>query len=379
MTDNQITPEYVVELQQYLQGLEMGMPESFFHLAEILKSEAFELCKSRAGDEYFIPYMMNDAVEYYLILRQARMTGEFLQKERIVSAQIAQEKLSEGNASSSRYILVIRQEGGNTCTVLFQELLESCQCYQYHRIGHFWVKGQEHWRRLVYIIGTIYDKYQYLGPGFCNEQEMELLELMGFAPFRYWSPIHESLDAYYEDTQAGVERMKALAEEAGDKAYGKLIGLYKILHFRWMARILGHRLLAPKRQGLYELLEEKIEKASIQYPTRDYGAQRNREIEEKRRQAARQMQAAGYEGTYPTFERRTINPCEDKKGDAKNPKDGRLIQVCAVEEHPYVRSDMEYEDFEFQIYLMEIEKNQVRVIRWENMHCGIAKEPDNGL
>ena len=41
------------------------------------------------------------------------------------------------------YILVVRQEGGTLFTLQFSDIQEHLQCYQYHRIGHFWVKGQE--------------------------------------------------------------------------------------------------------------------------------------------------------------------------------------------------------------------------------------------
>ena len=452
MTDCDRTSEYITELQQYLGGLAPDMPQSFFHLAEILKAGAFELCRNKKTGDYLIPYMMNDAVEYCLILKQARMTGEFLEEEQVISAHIAREKIVEmgsvdleagGEAETlkvfrgqkctkevireerlndskhqnceeevlrdsrhqsgmketieektlkaaksqdcvktaidddsktkGRYILVLRQESGNTCTLMFKELEESCQCYQYHRIGHFWVKGQEHWRRLVYMVGTIYDKYEYLGSAFCNEQELELLELMGFAPFRYWSPIHESLDDYYENTQAGLERMMLLAAEAGDFDYLRMIKLYRLLKFKWVSRVLAWKLLLPKRQRLYELLVKKIDAASLQYPARDYGEARNQEIEEMRRKVAEDLYAKGYVGNYPFFAKSgKYTGMRDKvkqTSDGVNTHDGigctnasSKVQIYAAEEHPYVLDDMEYKDFEFRIRLMKTAQNQVQII-----------------
>ena len=70
MTNCNYAFEYITELQQYLVGLTTDMPQAFFHLAEILKAGAFELCKSKKTGDYLIPYMMNDAVEYCLPLIQ---------------------------------------------------------------------------------------------------------------------------------------------------------------------------------------------------------------------------------------------------------------------------------------------------------------------
>ena len=46
-------------LKEALPGLSEDMPESFFRLAEIFEQQVFEL--SRKGDDFFIPYLMNDA------------------------------------------------------------------------------------------------------------------------------------------------------------------------------------------------------------------------------------------------------------------------------------------------------------------------------
>ena len=327
--------EYLKELQQYLNGLTADMKEPFRHLAEILRADAFEITLNKETGDYLIPYMMNDAVECYLRLQQARFTGEFLADEKVLSAQVAKEQ--------DRYILVIRQESGNTFTVLFHEIEELCQRYQYHRIGHFWVKGQEHWRRLVYMVGTVYDKYQYLGSEYCNSQERKLLKMMEFAPFRYWSPIHESLDKYYTDTQEGLEIMWELAGEAGDWFYQKMVRIYGVLKCRWMSGVLSRMLLLSGRQKLYHLIEQKIEAASMEYPVRDYGEKRNLEIEEIRHRIAAVLKEKGFEGSYPVF--------------IKN----NMLKIQVVEEHPYVISDMEYEDFEFRIHLMVWDEKKLKV------------------
>ena len=121
--------------------------------------------------------MMNDALECYLVLKDARITGEYLQldpEEFPLQAQIAQR---DGQTA-----LIVKQGSENIFTIWFREIEESFQCYQYHRIGHFWVEGQEHWRQLVYMTGTIYDKYEYMKEKACSDLEMELMHLIEFPP-----------------------------------------------------------------------------------------------------------------------------------------------------------------------------------------------------
>ena len=201
----------------YFSGVEDGISSAFEKLAEVFEYQVFELC---VGEEYLIPYMMNDAVENYLILKNGQMIGNYLNDDTLeVTAKLAVEK--------DRYVLSVRQGEENAFTLYFSEIEERIQCFQYHRIGHFWVKGQEQWRQLVYIIGTIYEKYDYLGEAYCNESEKELLRLVEFPPFRMWSPIHESLEEKYPATYEGVTCMERLAKKAKDTRYLWLVKLYR--------------------------------------------------------------------------------------------------------------------------------------------------------
>ena len=76
--------------------------------------------------------------------------------------------------------------GKNSFTIRFKELKFETHLYQYHGIAHVWVRGQEHWRQLVYRLGIVKDKYQFLGEETCTREEKELLPLLEFAPFRSW-------------------------------------------------------------------------------------------------------------------------------------------------------------------------------------------------
>ena len=142
--------------RQYFSGDIEGLPKAFGRLMETFEYQVFELCKGISEMEYYVPYMMNDALEYYLILKNCRMVGEFLLEKGLeTSASLAR--------NDAGYVLSIRQGSENALTLYFDDMEESIHCYQYHQIGHFWVEGQEQWRQLVYMIGTIYDKYEYPG------------------------------------------------------------------------------------------------------------------------------------------------------------------------------------------------------------------------
>ncbi len=192
-------------LQEALPGLTGDMPREFFRLAEVFLYDAFELSREsepEGGEIFRIPYMMNDALEAWLVLRDCRITGEYGNGESEKKRAEAEEKKSadvenignslSGNGQSGKsvsgndlpgddlpgealpdesstvkttgqlvrreadYGLIVKQKS-NTFTLWFSGLSWEMACYQYHRIGHFWVEGQEQWRRLVYMLGTVYD------------------------------------------------------------------------------------------------------------------------------------------------------------------------------------------------------------------------------
>lgn len=323
-------------------------------LDEITSCDAFEIHRgSGAGGKhnFYIPYMMNDALECYLMLKNGRMTGEYL-------ADCKEEMYTEVVETENGLAAICHQGTENVFTVWFEECFRDLQCYRYDQIGHFWIKGEEHWRRLVYIVGTIHDKYNYMGDSVCNEAEKELMPLMEFAPFRYFSPIHDSLDEYYADSEKGLECMEQLVKEAGDRGYLRLLRLYRMAvseksalgraqmngRFRFpaqvLSRILAKALMSPKRNKLYQLIFEKVQDASMQYAERKYQEHVAAEIQNAREEICSQMQATGFSGRYPLFE----------KVNGK-----RRMEVLAMEEHPF--TVLESEQFRFRIQFMVSETN----------------------
>lgn len=303
--------------------------EEFEKLKEIFEHQVFELCTGVGTEhqtDYLIPYMMNDAVEDYLILKNGRLVGEYLTGEDVeMTGQVAE--------TADGYVLVVRQNDSNVFTVHFHDIEERINYYQYHRIGHFWVKGQEQWRRLVYIVGTIYEKYEYLGEKSCNDMEIELMKLVEFAPFCSWSPIHEPLEEKYPATYEGMEVMENLAVEAGDVSYARWIRIYRRIPTRCMESLLSRKLLSTKRHTLYKLICEKIKMASKMYQERDYGNELNEEIRQKRKEVHQKLTAKGFHGMYPEYQK-------------------NKTQIFVTEEHPFTMMEMEYENFVFRVQLM---------------------------
>ena len=303
------------------------------YLDEIISCEAFEFHKSvdSGGKEsFYIPYMMNDALECYLMLSDGHMTGAYRQELEVpVTADFMETE--EGPA------IIFRQGIENVFTVWYGRCFRVLACYRYDQIGHFWVKGEEHWRRLVYIVGTIYDKFNYMGEAVCNEKEQALIPLMEFAPFRFFSPIHESLDSYYEESADGFACMKALAEEANDREFLCLMHLYSRFPFkRQMRKYLVRAMQSPKRNKLYQLIFDKVHDASSEYPERTYPDGLHEKIKTMRTEVQQQLHEAGFTGYYPLFH-----------------KDN--LQVMAMEEHPFTILESEHYGFRVQYMVSEIE------------------------
>lgn len=296
-------------------------------LADLFDCQAFELYKEKNPDgstDYIIPYIMNDALECYIHIKNGSLKGQYLsQCTEPAKVQVTREK--------SRNVLIVRQGTVNVFTIWFESAWKILHCYQYHSIGHFWVKGQEQWRQLVYLIGTVCDKYDYLGEEVCNAQEMELLPLMGFAPFRMWSPIHESLDDRYPETAEGAKRMYHYAMAAGCRFFACLVKLYCYFPSRLLATFLGNLITRAGMEKMYQLILEDIAAASLPYPTRSYNQELHELIKKNRSDVTTLLHQNGFEGEYPHFYKDSLS-------------------VTAAEEHPF--TIMEAKDFNFRIQFM---------------------------
>jgi len=344
---------------------------------ELIDCNAFELqlhTDENGQTDCYIPYMMNDALECYFVLKDCKITGELLTGSLDSSdssdapggsddfGNFACDKrlsvgvIDDGNTQA----LVIRQTNGSVSTVWFQNLAKKLNCYRYHEIGHFWVAGQEQWRHLVYMIGTIYDKFSYMGKELCNDKELTLLPLMEFAPFRYWSPIHEPLDKYYPDTLDGFACFKVLCAESRDFSLLRLVekyervscgtlwitDFYRKIALPRIVKKIAYEMNRVGHEALYELIYQKVCEASSKYPARDYSETMNAMIDKTRLEVTESLVKKGFDGEYPRFVK-----CVGNKDGIVSGRT-RFTSVLVTEEHPFTLSALEYENYDFRIQLM---------------------------
>ncbi len=322
---------------------QLSNEQLFKYLNDLFDCNAFEMHIN--AQNVYIPYMMNDALECYLLLENGRITGEYLKD---FKGEISVNYTSTENG----HALIFRQGDDNVFTVWFENAYRILQCYRYDQIGHFWVKGAEHWRRLVYMIGTIYDKYEYMGEEVCTPDEVALLPLMEFAPFRAYSPIRESLDSYYTDTEAGLVTIEKLAKEANDDRYLRLLKLYRLLPYKMTQKILAKRLNNPRRMRLYELINQKVSDAAATYPTRNYSDEIANKINQTRKEITATLKSKGFHGSYPLFSNDTM-------------------QIFVAEEHPFTILDWEHYSFRTQFMVSTANKS------CEQLHYGFFNKSGN--
>lgn len=297
------------------------------YIKDLLEQNAFEVQMKNSPSgalDFYVPYIMNDAMECFLLIRNVYLQGEYLN-------YFYDDTRVELLGSKQRPALVFYQGTSNVFTVWFEDCYQLLNCYRYDQTGHFWRKGQEQWRRLVYIIGTIHDKYKYMGEQICNEDELELRKLMGFAPFRMYTPFDEPIDEQYADSEDGFLLIKQYAEDVDDKVFLTLLKLYKKLPLSFVKKLLFYSMNLSGRYKLYQHIYQKMEKASKEYPDREYPAELGEFIRASREKVNEIIKSYGFEGTYPLFHR-------------------GVMQIFAVEEHPFTL--MESENFSFRIQFM---------------------------
>lgn len=316
--------------KRYLTGIRPEMDEAFQMLEQVFEEQVFEvLIQERDGKEteVRIPYMLNDALECTLLLKNCRIRGDLAKLRDGLEAEELSGSLEEKDGG---YGLILRQ-GSEAAALWFQGIRIEKNFYQYHVIGHFWAKGQEQWRRIAYIVGTIQDKYRYFGSASCSRKEIELGKLSEYGPLMRWSPLGDMPGRLESMSLESIAAMEKFAAAAGDQKYLRLLKLYRRFPVFALARILAKALTKPERMGLYLLLEKEIEKASLSYQKRDYGKEKNRENQKQRETAERKLKELGFDGKWPEYQK------------------GRY-GVVAMEEHPFCCGDGD--DFTFRIQFM---------------------------
>ena len=254
-----------------------------YRMLEILiQQNQFELLKGK--DEFHTPqdirlvYLMNDAVESFLLFHNARLTGTYDPAyEGELDALLTQDE-------NERYALIVHQ-GDSVVTLFFEDLTLENHYYDYSQLGHFWMKGYEYLRQLEYRIAILRDKLDYLGENSCNANERELASLAEFPPLNVccYPAVPEKYRVIRENpwhlTEDASRVFQSIAVEAGDPKLLHRLKDYEQHPTKRRARQIARLLHRNAHAKTVDLLTRKLQKASSAYPSRTFGkAQQTRHL-----------------------------------------------------------------------------------------------------
>lgn len=236
-------------------------------LAQLLEQDQFELIFTE--QDIRLVYLMNDAVESFLVFQNVRMTGEYKDDyEGELDATLEKQ--------GQKYVLIVHQ-GDTVVTLFFENLIQENHFYEYGTIAHFWVKKYEYLRQLEYRLAILRDKYDYLGEKSCNEKEKQLAQLVDFPPLNYCC--YPAVPAKYivprenpwEPSEDALMVMEELAERAGDRFLKVVLKLYRKYPIPFLAKRIGNMLHRNRHSKVVDLIDREIQKASKKYPCRYFG------------------------------------------------------------------------------------------------------------
>ena len=254
----------------YIAGLDESYPETFFRLNQIFEENVFEILERDMEKGILtVPYLMNDALESFLIFENWKMTGTFQPEIK------AEMEVSLGK-DGAQYVLAVRQGNENAFTICFSDLRLDNHTYQYHEMGHFWVVGQEYLRQIVYRLAIMRDKYYYFEDLFCNEQEEWLLPLNNFGPLQYYYCVSWVKKEFYGSDQQAIERFMTLAREVQDYKLCKELEKLKERQNRRREKKIAKMLNQEEHLPIIRLLNEKIADASKVYARRSFGTREDK-------------------------------------------------------------------------------------------------------
>lgn len=271
--------------------------DAFVMLQELLSQDQFELIIQK--QDIRVVYLMNDAVESFLVFRNARMTGEYQPdyEGKIIASLSCQEIQEE----KTEYILVVHQ-GESVVTIFFEDLLIDVHLYDYGEIGHFWVKDYEYLRQLEYRLAIMRDKLDYLGEEYCTAEEQKLAMLVDFPPLNYccYPAVPEKYIVPrvepWVPTQEAINVMEELAEEAGDERIQKILQHYRQQPKPRIAKKIAAMLHQNTHTQIVDLLNEKLKNTVSVYKKRSFGEKMDRqclELLHKVKERQRQLQEEG--------------------------------------------------------------------------------------
>ena len=265
--------------ERYVSGKSFEeLPDAFRKLVELLGEDQFELVAINENyvcdGEIRLVYLMNDAVESFLVFGNARMTG-------VYKSDYEGEILADLSRQGKEYILVVHQED-TVVTLFFETLTLEKHLYDY----------------------ILRDKYDYIGGDSCNALEEKLAALVEFPPLNYccYPAVSEQYIVPRENPWIPSEKAFKVMEEvtvkAGDRSFGRWLGIYRRFPFKWVARRLAVMLHKTRHIRITECLLEELGKASGGYGNRSFGKKADEQLKvltEKARAKQTELKAKGIE------------------------------------------------------------------------------------
>lgn len=300
------------------------------HLLEEAECEVWQ-DETDPEDSYRWTYMFNDSVESYIWLEGVSITGEYRKEEACLELHLQQAEQRMGISG--------RHQSGMAFCIWFDRATFRAKLYSYHEIGHFWVKGAEPWRQLVYELGIIEDKREYLSEAMaCSAQERALLPLLEYAPVRSYYSVPWDEGEIFSTSEEGKKAFLQLCKETEDVAHTdwekqccrKIQQMYlndsDVVDRdkdKQMERLLG------TQYGLilYQALRSRIIEASAGYGERNFGEGKNGRIQECKKEIEKKYHRLGWKGSYPDYYRRSGLWYE---------------QIHVVEEQPFTTDAIKY-------------------------------------
>lgn len=251
-----------------MKEIEIPFQEEYEKLKLLIDQGQFELIlpeEDRRQDIRLV-YLMNDAVESFLVFRNARLTGKY-------QPDFQGELWADLEKDGQQYVLVLHQEN-SVCTLFFENLELEVHLFDYGKTGHFWVKEYEYLRQLEYKIAILKDKLEYLGKDFCTEEEEKLAYLAEFPPLNYccYPAVSEKyvVPSYprWQVSKRAIQVMLEFAEEAGDFKMKRLLAWYAKFPRKIMAKWIALHFRRTSHNEIVTLLTRKIETEAAGYGER---------------------------------------------------------------------------------------------------------------
>lgn len=264
---------------------EIPFSDEYEKLELLISQGQFELLlpEGETEREIRLIYLMNDAVESFLVFQDAELTGTYL-------PEFQGELRTVLEKDGDRYVLIVYQ-GDSVCTLFFGNLILEIHLFNYGQTGHFWVKGYEYLRQLEYRIAILRDKRIYLGEVFCTEEELRLSALAEFPPLNFccYPAVPDKYLVpscpWWMVSGEALGEMAALAVEAGDKVLLRWLRIYGVFPRRSIARQIARLLHRVEHAGVTDLISRKLACAAAVYPDRVFDGEEEKRIQRIRQEA----------------------------------------------------------------------------------------------